>query len=135
MKLLILDEPTAALNDDDSAHLLDLVKQLSQGVTCILISHKLNEIEAIADRVTILRDGRTVETLVMSDGTVTEERIIKGMVGRDLDSRFPDHESHPGEELLRIEDWTVHHPVDRSRKVVSDAPFSYAPVRSWASPG
>jgi putative multiple sugar transport system ATP-binding protein len=122
VKLLILDEPTAALNDDDSAHLLDLVKDLrSQGVTCILISHKLNEIEAIADRVTILRDGRTVETLVMSDGTVTEERIIKGMVGRDLDSRFPEHESRPGEELLRIEEWTVHHPIDRTRKVVSEA--------------
>ena len=131
VKLLILDEPTAALNDDDSAHLLDLLKQLhEQGITSILISHKLNEIEAIADRVTILRDGRTIETLEMrggsdgSGGGVTEERIIRGMVGRDLESRFPEHESHVGEELLRVEDWTVHHPIDRARKVVDSANLS-----------
>ena len=122
VKLLILDEPTAALNDDDSAHLLELIKQLrSQGITSIIISHKLNEIEAIADNVTILRDGKTIETLDMHVGAVSEDRIIRGMVGRDLESRYPDRTPHVGEELLRIEDWTVHHPVDRSRKVVDGA--------------
>ncbi|MFD1721586.1 multiple monosaccharide ABC transporter ATP-binding protein [Amnibacterium endophyticum] len=122
VKLLILDEPTAALNDDDSAHLIGLIKQLrEQGITCIIISHKLNEIEAIADAVTIIRDGRTIETLDMHAGEVKEDRIIRGMVGRDLESRYPDHTSHVGEELLRIEDWTVHHPIDRSRRVVDGA--------------
>ncbi|MFG1923426.1 multiple monosaccharide ABC transporter ATP-binding protein [Cryptosporangium sp. NPDC048952] len=125
VKVLILDEPTAALNDDDSAHLLGLISQLrEQGITSIIISHKLNEIEAIADRVTIIRDGKTIETLEMHSGDVTEERIIRGMVGRSLESRFPDHESTPGEELLRIEDWTVYHPIDRTRKVVDGASLS-----------
>ena len=122
VKILILDEPTAALNDDDSAHLLDLIAQLKEeGITSIIISHKLNEIEAIADKVTIIRDGRTIETLDLRAGEVTEERIIKGMVGRDLESRFPDHEPHVGEELLRIEGWNVFHPIDRTRQVVFDA--------------
>ncbi|MGH1524055.1 multiple monosaccharide ABC transporter ATP-binding protein [Leifsonia sp. L25] len=122
VKILILDEPTAALNDDDSAHLLDLIRQLqSHGITSIIISHKLNEIKAIADRVTIIRDGRTIETLEMRGEAASEDRIIKGMVGRDVASRFPDHVPHIGEELLRIEDWTVHHPLDRSRKVVDGA--------------
>jgi len=122
VKLLILDEPTAALNDDDSAHLLDLIKSLQgQGITSIIISHKLNEIKAIADKVTIIRDGKTIETLDMHAGEVTEDRIIKGMVGRDLESRYPAHESTVGEELLRIEDWTVHHPLDSSREIIHQA--------------
>src|SRR3954468_11998005 len=104
VRLLILDEPTAALNDDDSAHLLDLLRGLrDQGITCVIISHKLNEIAAVADSLTIIRDGRTIETLALASGDVTEERIIRGMVGRDLESRFPEHESKVGEELLRIE--------------------------------
>jgi putative multiple sugar transport system ATP-binding protein len=123
VRILILDEPTAALNDDDSAHLLELIRQLKQqGITSIIISHKLNEIKAIADRVTILRDGRTIETLEM--GGASEDRIIKGMVGRDVASRFPDHVPHIGEELLRVEHWTVHHPLDRTRKVVDDVSIS-----------
>ncbi|MBE7699478.1 sugar ABC transporter ATP-binding protein [Oerskovia sp. Sa1BUA8] len=121
--LLILDEPTAALNDEDSAHLLKLIDEFrSHGITCIIISHKLNEIAAIADRVTILRDGATIETLDLhGDEPVTEDRIIRGMVGRSLDSRFPDHEPTIGEEVLRIEDWTVHHPIDTERVVVDHA--------------
>lgn len=125
VKILILDEPTAALNDDDSAHLLDLIRQLqSHGITSIIISHKLNEIKAIADRVTIIRDGHTIETLEMGQEGTSEERIIKGMVGRDVASRFPDHVPHIGEELLRVEHWTVHHPLDRTRKVVDDVSFT-----------
>ncbi len=122
VKLLILDEPTAALNDSDSAHLLELLRGLrSHGITCVIISHKLNEIAAIADSLTILRDGRTIETLDMRAGDVTEERIISGMVGRDLEHRFPPHESRVGEEALRIEDWTVHSPTQPDRVVVAGA--------------
>ncbi|WP_188195825.1 multiple monosaccharide ABC transporter ATP-binding protein [Nonomuraea sp. SYSU D8015] len=122
VKLLILDEPTAALNDDDSAHLLDLLRGLrDEGITCVIISHKLNEVIAIADAVTIIRDGRTIETLEMASGQVTEDRIISGMVGRALDNRFPPHEPTIGEEALRIEDWTVYSPSQPDRKVVDGA--------------
>ena len=123
VKLLILDEPTAALNDEDSAHLLDLIRHLKgQGITSIIISHKLNEIAAIADTTTIIRDGRSIETLEMHGAEpVTEDRIIRGMVGRDLAHRFPDHTPRIGDEVLRIEDWTVHHPLDRARVVVDHA--------------
>ncbi|MEV6816560.1 ATP-binding cassette domain-containing protein, partial [Micromonospora sp. NPDC051296] len=121
VRLLILDEPTAALNDIDSAHLLDLMRRLrEQGITCIMISHKLNEITAIADSTTVLRDGRTVERLDMGSGEVTQDRIIRGMVGRDLDSFYPDRVSSPGEEVLRIEDWSVRHPT-QDRLVVDGA--------------
>ncbi|WBU36912.1 multiple monosaccharide ABC transporter ATP-binding protein [Homoserinibacter sp. YIM 151385] len=122
VKLLILDEPTAALNDEDSAHLLDLIRHLrEQGITSIIISHKLNEIREIADEVTIIRDGRTIETLELDSGEVTEDRIIKGMVGRDLEHRYPDRNAKLGEEVLRIEDWRVHHPADPERVVIHDA--------------
>jgi putative multiple sugar transport system ATP-binding protein len=122
VRLLILDEPTAALNDTDSAHLLDLLRGLrEQGITCVIISHKLNELAEIADSLTILRDGRTIETLDMRAKDVTEDRIIAGMVGRDLEHRFPPHEPHIGEEALRIEDWTVHSPSQPDRVVVAGA--------------
>ena len=92
VKLLILDEPTAALNDEDSDHLLDLILHLKeQGITSIIISHKLNEIKKIADTVTVIRDGKTIETIAKHD--VTEDRIIKDMVGRDLEHRYPDHDA------------------------------------------
>ena len=97
VKLLILDEPTAALNDEDSAHLLDLLRHLKgQGISCIIISHKLNEIASIADKTTIIRDGKTVETLDMGKGKIDQERIIKGMVGREMDNRYPSHKSKIG---------------------------------------
>jgi putative multiple sugar transport system ATP-binding protein len=119
VKLLILDEPTAALNDEDSDHLLDLILHLKgQGITSIIISHKLNEIKKVADSVTVLRDGKTIETIAKQD--VTEDRIIKDMVGRDLEHRYPDHTPHIGEELLRVEDWTAHHPQDTSRVMVDN---------------
>ncbi|PRY65961.1 monosaccharide ABC transporter ATP-binding protein (CUT2 family) [Glaciihabitans tibetensis] len=117
VKLLILDEPTAALNDEDSDHLLDLIIHLKgQGITSIIISHKLNEIKKISDSVTIIRDGKTIETIAKAD--VSEDRIIKDMVGRDLEHRYPDHTPHIGEEILRVEDWTAHHPQDINRVVV-----------------
>ncbi len=122
VRLLILDEPTAALNDEDSAHLLELLRGLrSEGITSVIISHKLNEIAAVADSLTILRDGKTVETLDMHRDEVTEDRIIAGMVGRDLEHRFPPHESHVGEEVFRIVDWTVHSPAQPDRVVVDRA--------------
>ena len=119
VKLLILDEPTAALNDEDSAHLLDLILHLKeQGITSIIISHKLNEIKKIADSVTVIRDGKTIETIRKND--VTEDRIIRDMVGRDLEHRYPDHTPELGEELLRVENWTAYHPQDSGRVVVDD---------------
>ncbi|MFG1646597.1 multiple monosaccharide ABC transporter ATP-binding protein [Amycolatopsis sp. NPDC049252] len=123
VRLLILDEPTAALNDEDSAHLLDLLRELrADGVTCVIISHKLGEVTAIADTVTILRDGRTIDTLDAAG--LTEERIITGMVGRDLEHRFPPREPDIGDEVLRIEDWTVHSPTQAGRVVVDHANLS-----------
>src|SRR5689334_21117394 len=122
VRLLILDEPTAALNDDDSAHLLDLLRGLKgKGITSIMISHKLNEIEQVADAITILRDGRTIETLDVAVGAVDQDRIIRGMVGRDLEHRFPDHTPEIGDVLLQVEGWTVMHPHDHSRTVIDDA--------------
>ncbi|UUN30682.1 multiple monosaccharide ABC transporter ATP-binding protein [Streptomyces sp. FIT100] len=123
VKLLILDEPTAALNDEDSAKLLDLILGLKQqGITSIIISHKLNEIARVADSVTIIRDGRTIETLDVRAESTTEDRIIRGMVGRDLDHRFPERTPYEGDAgahpALEVRDWTVHHPIDQQRKVV-----------------
>ncbi|KIF07117.1 ABC transporter ATP-binding protein [Streptomyces sp. RSD-27] len=119
VKLLILDEPTAALNDEDSRTLLGLIRALkAQGVSCILISHKLNEIARVADAVTILRDGRTIETLAIGPEGISEERIIRGMVGRDLDHRYPERTPAIGEVAFAIEDWSVRHPIDPRRKVV-----------------
>ncbi|GAA2335054.1 sugar ABC transporter ATP-binding protein [Streptomyces cuspidosporus] len=128
VKLLILDEPTAALNDEDSGKLLDLLLEFkAQGISCIIISHKLNEIRRVADSVTILRDGQTIETMVVretpeSQPQVSEDRIIRGMVGRDLDHRFPERTRYEGDDAsevaMAIEDWTVRHPIDQQRNVV-----------------
>lgn len=118
VKLLILDEPTAALNEDDSQHLLDLILSLKgKGITSIIISHKLNEIEQIADEITIIRDGRTIETLDLAAGGVDEDRIIRGMVGRSLESRFPDRTPHIGEVFFEVRDWWVQHPQVPERMV------------------
>ncbi|MFF1733931.1 multiple monosaccharide ABC transporter ATP-binding protein [Streptomyces sp. NPDC058247] len=123
VKLLILDEPTAALNDEDSGKLLDLILELkAQGITSIIISHKLNEIARVADSVTVIRDGHSIETLDVKAAETTEERIIRAMVGRDLDHRFPERTPHPQDltaaPALEIRDWTVFHPIDQQRKVV-----------------
>ncbi|GAA3036125.1 sugar ABC transporter ATP-binding protein [Kitasatospora albolonga] len=119
VRLLILDEPTAALNDEDSRKLLDLILELkARGIACIVISHKLNEIARVADSVTILRDGQTIETIPVEG--ITEDRIIRGMVGRDLEHRYPDRTPSIGEVALAIEEWTVRHPIDHQRKVVDD---------------
>lgn len=125
VKLLILDEPTAALNEDDSENLLNLMLEFQkQGITCIIISHKLNEVSKVADSITILRDGATIETLDMEKDNVTEDRIIKGMVGRDLVNRYPSREPKIGDILFEVKDWTVYHPTNEDRKVVDNVSFN-----------
>lgn len=119
VRLLILDEPTAALNEEESANLLGLIKEFKkQGITSIIISHKLNEIVSVANRITILRDGQTIETLENED--INEERIIRGMVGRDLTNRYPDRHPNIGEVFFEVKDWTVHHPIDLNRVMNQD---------------
>ncbi|ANB56508.1 ABC transporter family protein [Anoxybacillus sp. B7M1] len=121
VKLLILDEPTAALNEADSENLLNLLLELKkQGVSAIIISHKLNEVARVADSITILRDGKTIETLNMKKDHVTEDRIIKGMVGRDLTARYPKRDSKIGEVIFEVKNWNVYHPFQHERKVIDD---------------
>ena len=124
VRLLILDEPTSALNESDSQHLLGLMSGLrDHGVTCIMISHKLNEIEQISDSITIIRDGKSVETLRVKEDGVDEDRIIRGMVGRNLDSRFPEHTPEIGEKFFEVSNWTVRHPNVADRLVCKNESF------------
>jgi putative multiple sugar transport system ATP-binding protein len=124
VKLLILDEPTAALNETESQHLLDLIVDFKKsGMTSIMISHKLNELEQVADSITIIRDGKTVETLDVASGGVDEDRIIRGMVGRSLERRFPERTPNIGEVFFEVKNWTVQHPVDPERLVCKDESF------------
>ncbi|WP_035663980.1 multiple monosaccharide ABC transporter ATP-binding protein [Halalkalibacter akibai] len=119
VKLLILDEPTAALNENDSENLLNLLIELrSQGMSAIIISHKLNEIKKVANSVTIIRDGQSIETLDTAD--ITEDRIIKGMVGRSLTNRYPDREPKIGDTFFEVKNWSTYHPLQSERQVVKD---------------
>ncbi|ALF10575.1 multiple monosaccharide ABC transporter ATP-binding protein [Parageobacillus thermoglucosidasius] len=121
VKLLILDEPTAALNEDDSENLLNLLLEFKkQGMSAIIISHKLNEISKVADSITILRDGKTIETLDMKKDNVTEDRIIRGMVGRDLTNRYPVRNPKIGDVIFEVKDWNVYHPLHSERKVIDN---------------
>lgn len=118
VKLLILDEPTASLNESDSEKLLELLLQLKEhGISSILISHKLSEVSKVADSITILRDGATIETLDCHKDGITEDRIIRGMVGRDLTHRFPPREKSIGEIIFEVRDWNAYHPIHAERKV------------------
>ena len=118
VKLLILDEPTASLNENDSEKLLQLLLQFkSHGIASILISHKLNEVLKVADSITILRDGATIGTLDTHKDVITEDRIIRGMVGRDITHRFPPRESNIGEVIFEVKDWNAYHPIHDHRKV------------------
>ncbi|HRQ23417.1 MAG TPA: sugar ABC transporter ATP-binding protein, partial [Anaerolineales bacterium] len=121
VKLLILDEPTASLSESDSEKLLQLLIQFKeQGISSILISHKLSEVSKVADSITILRDGATVETIDCHKDVLTEDRIIRGMVGRDITHRFPPRESNIGEVIFEVRDWNVYHPLHKDRKVSSN---------------
>ncbi len=124
-RLLILDEPTASLNEDDSKALLELLlKFKSEGMTSIIISHKLNEIAYVADKITVIRDGSTIETLDKKTDDITEERIIQGMVGRELTDRFPKRQGITlGETAMEVKNWSVYHPLYSDRMVVKDVSF------------
>lgn len=109
VRLLILDEPTASLNESDSDALLTLLMEFRrQGISSILISHKLNEILKVADRVTVLRDGATVDLLDCHAEAVSEDRIIRAMVGRELKDRYPPRVPKVGEKLLEVSNWVVY---------------------------
>ena len=121
VKLLILDEPTASLNESDSDKLLELLLQLKEhGISSILISHKLSEVSKVADSITILRDGATIETIDCRTEQITEDRIIRGMVGRDLTHRFPPRNASIGDVIFEVRDWNAYHPLHEDRKVSSD---------------
>ena len=121
-KLLILDEPTSSLNETDSRALLDLMKRLKkEGMTMIIISHKLNEVSYVADKITVIRDGSTIETLDAKTDDISESRIIKGMVGREITDRFPKRHDVPiGDVMMEVDNWTVFHPEFAERKVCDD---------------
>lgn len=121
-KLLILDEPTSSLNESDSKALLDLMLKLKkEGLTCIIITHKLNEVAYVADKITVIRDGSTIETLTKGIDDFSEDRIIKGMVGREIADRFPKrHGVKIGGINMEVKNWTVYHPLYSERKVVDN---------------
>ena len=124
VRLLILDEPTASLPEKDATHLLNLLKEFQkQGITSIIISHKLNEICFVADRITVIRDGKTVCTMQENQRPFNEAEIVRNMVGRKMEDRFPKRTSESIQEEVgfRIENWTTHHPVYYKQKVVDNA--------------
>ena len=124
VRLLILDEPTSSLNESDARKLLDLLLQFKKekGITSILISHKLNEIAYVADKITILRDGESIETLDQRTDEVTEARIIRGMVGREMSNRYPVRRRNTSDTMaLEVENWNVYHPMYTNKKLVDNA--------------
>ena len=125
VKLLILDEPTSSLNETDSQALLGLLVELKErGISSILISHKLNEVSQVADRITVLRDGHTVSTLDCHTSEISEADIVRDMVGRALKDRFPERHPKIGEVMFEVKNWTAHHPIHSDRKVVDDVSFT-----------
>lgn len=125
VKLLILDEPTASLNDTEAKHLLDLMLEFKkQGMTSIIISHKLNEVSYVADKITVIRDGTSISTMDKKTDNFSEDTIISAMVGRSLTDRFPKRESHVGEICFEVKDWCVDHPVFDGIKVCDHINFN-----------
>ncbi|MGL4413419.1 multiple monosaccharide ABC transporter ATP-binding protein [Roseinatronobacter monicus] len=125
VRLLILDEPTASLSEADSDALLQLMLELkAAGVTQIIISHKLNEIRRVADNITVLRDGATVSTLNAATDQITENRIVRDMVGRDMENRYPVRQRRAGAPLMEIENWSVRHPDFPDRHVIKNVSFN-----------
>ena len=125
VKLLILDEPTASLNDTESKHLLDLLLEFKkQGMTSIIISHKINELSYVADAITVIRDGESITTLHKTNEPFSEDTIISAMVGRSLTDRFPKRESHVGDVCFEVKNWCVDHPVFDGIKVCDNVNFN-----------
>ena len=125
VRLLILDEPTASLNETESRHLLDLMLEFKkQGMTSIIISHKLNEISYVADKITVIRDGAVIKTLDKKIDSFSEETIIQAMVGREISDRFPKRQSNIGEVCLEVKNWNVDHPVFDGIKVCDNVNFN-----------
>lgn len=126
VSLLILDEPTSALNDGESKKLLDLLLELkNEGKTCIIISHKLKEIAYVADRITVIRDGATIGTVDNSQHDIDEDYIIKLMVGRELINRYPKRERTVGDKLaFEVDSWNVNHPIYTDKKVIDNVSFN-----------
>ena len=125
MRLLCLYEPTAALSEADSQALLELLLELkAQGVTSIIISHKLNEVRKIADSVTVIRDGATISTIDARKGDLTEDRIVRDMVGRSMANRYPDRERRAGAMVFELNDWNVFHPLHADRQLIRDLSMS-----------
>ena len=126
VKLLILDEPTSSLNEEDSKMLLDLLLSFREkGMTSIIISHKLGEISYVADKITVLRDGATIETIDNEGHNIDEARIIRGMVGRELSDRYPAREHNISDKVgMEVSGWTVHHPLYTEKKVVDNVSFN-----------
>ncbi len=124
-ELLILDEPTSSLNDDESEKLLQLILELKrQGMSCVMISHKLDEVLEVADSITVLRDGKSICTYDTRTEEVTKAKIIKGMVGRDMTNMYPQKTPDIGKKVFEVKNWTVYHPEYHSMKVVDDASFT-----------
>ena len=118
-KPLILDEPTSSLNENESKDLLDLLLKFKEnGLTSIIISHKLNEISYVADKITVIRDGATIETLDKATDDISEARIIKGMVGREISDRFPKREKNIGDINFEVKDWNAYHPIYSEKKII-----------------
>ena len=123
-ELLIFDEPTSSLNDDESQKLLDLMREFrKEGITCVMISHKLDEVLSVADSITILRDGQSIVSFNLRERKVTEQEIIKEMVGRELKNLFPQKEPDIGEVVFEVKDWNVYHPDYHTMKIIDNASF------------
>ncbi len=124
-RILILDEPTASLNDEESDHLLDLILELkNEGLTCILISHKLDEVLRVADQITVMRDGRSIHTYDREHEEVNKAMLIKDMVGREMNALYPEKTPKIGDIVFEVKEWTVYHPEYHDKKVVDTASFS-----------
>jgi len=113
-EVIIMDEPTSALSQPEVEKLFRTIERLTaRGVGIVYITHKMEEIERVADRITVLRDGKSVGTAPASE--IDPARLVRMMVGRDISEQFPRHQSHMGETRLAIRDFTVPSP-DRARR-------------------
>lgn len=121
-KILVLDEPTSALTNSEVDQLMDILNELRErGVSCIYISHKLEEVYRICDRVLVLRDGKTIDTHDIHK--VNEQILIEQMVGRKIENLYPKKTVPIGEEVLRVEHLSVPHPTIKNRNIVDDVSF------------